>query len=353
MATVSELKDGQTFEGTLWLVTSSVKRTKNGDPYWEGQLQDASGSIPGKVWDSSGGKNGRVKVMEPTLAAGSAVKIRARVESYSGALQLNILEAAVARDASPELFSPRSRRPLKEMVNELDALISSLKDADYKRLLSAFRDGPRLFGPFCGAPAAKAVHHAWVHGLLEHSLQLARGTKALAPFYPGLDEELVILGCFFHDAGKAWEISAMPGFEYTTRGKLLGHIYMGARIVEELCGQISGFPEGKRLHLVHLVLSHQGERSEGFGSAADPATPEAIFFHHLDNLDAKVQNCFTAIEQAQETGEEFTPPRYPVRKTYYRVRPQGGVVNQPGAKRENNGQGEERAPEEKSQPRLW
>ncbi len=353
MATVNELKDGQTFEGTLWLVSSSVKRTKNGDPYWEGQLQDSTGSISGKVWDSSGGKGGRVKALEPSLAAGSAVKIRARVESFSGALQLNILEAAPAPNASPELFSPKSLRPLKEMVYELDAAIASLKDPDYKRLLSSFREGQQLFGPFCNAPAAKAVHHAWVHGLLEHSLQLARGAKALAPLYPGLDEELVILGCFFHDAGKAWEISALPGFDYTTKGKLLGHIYMGARLVEELCGRMKDFPEEKKLHLTHLVLSHQGERSEGFGSAADPATPEAIFFHHLDNLDAKVQNCFTAIEQAQESGDEFTPPRYPMRKTYYRVRPQGETVNHASAKPARDDSEKGSGPEEKSWPKLW
>jgi 3'-5' exoribonuclease len=349
MATVSELKEGQVFDGTLWLVSSAVKRTKSGDPYWEGQLQDATGSVSAKVWDSAGGKNGRVKALEPALLAGRAVRVRARVDTFAGALQLNILEAAAAPDASPEMFSPKSQRPLPDMLKELDGVIASLRDPDYKRLLAAFRSDKELFGPFCDAPAAKAIHHAWVHGLLEHSLQLAKGAMALAPLYPGLDGELVILGCFFHDAGKAWEISPLPGFEYTTQGKLLGHIYMGARLVERLCDQLKGFPAEKRLHLVHLVLSHQGDRSEGFGSAADPATPEALFFHHLDNLDAKVQNCMTSLSQAPESDEEFTPLRYPMRKAYYRGRPQGATQQKESRKKPEDG----RRDDEKAQQKLW
>ncbi len=353
MAAVSELKEGQVFEGTLWLVSCAVRRTKGGDPYWEGQLQDATGTISAKVWDSAGGKSGRVKALEPILAAGRPVHVRGRVEAFAGSLQLNIQDGAADPSASPETFSPRSQRSLADMVAELDGVAASLTDPYYKRLLEAFRQDEELFGPFCDAPAAKAIHHAWVHGLLEHSLQLAKGARALAPLYPGLDVELVLLGCFFHDAGKAWEISSLPGFEYTVHGKLLGHIYMGARLIERLCDQLKDFPAEKRLHLVHLVLSHQGDRSEGFGSAADPATPEALFFHHLDNLDAKVQNCMTSLGQAPESEDEFTPPRYPMRKAYYRVRPDGaiqpaGSKSRDREKTENGGQ-----EEGKAQPKLW
>jgi 3'-5' exoribonuclease len=286
MTTVSEMREGQEFEGALWLVSCAVRQTKNGDPYWEGQLQDATGSVSAKLWDSAGGRTGRVKAMQESLRPGSGLKVRGKVDAYQGTLQLTLLAAEPYPDASAALFSPKSRRPLPEMLSELDAIARGLEDPDYRRLLDAFRSDPALFGPFSEAPAAKAIHHAWVHGLLEHSLQLSRAARSLAPLYPALDLEMVLLGCFFHDAGKAEEISALPGFDYTTDGKLMGHIYMGARLVERLCDSIPGFPPEKRLHLVHLVLSHQGERSEGYGSAADPATAEAIFFHHLDNLDA-------------------------------------------------------------------
>ncbi len=262
--------------------------------------------------------------------------MQAAVDAFQGSLQLNLssVRAAAAGEFDPSWFSPRSRRPPEEMVDEFDALASGLRDPDFKGLLKVFRDDPSLFRLFCQGPAAKSIHHAWVGGLLEHTLSLARNVDALAPNYPALDRDLLICACAFHDVGKTLEISSDPGFEYTTDGKLWGHIFMGARLVDRLCEGIPGFPEEKRRHLVHIVLSHQGDRSEGFGSAADPATPEAIFFHHLDNLDAKVQNCLTALERAAEAGEAspFTNGRGAIRKGYYRVRPGGGSPGRSGGK---------------------
>ena len=333
---VRDMKEGEAYEGVLWLVSGQVRQTKNGDPYWEGIVQDATGTIPAKLWDSGGGKKGRVKTFAPVLETRGAVHVQAAVDAFQGSLQLNLssVRAAAAGEFDPSWFSPRSRRPPEEMVDEFDALAGGLRDPDLRGLLKVFRDDPTLFRLFCQGPAAKSIHHAWVGGLLEHTLSLARNVDALAANYPALDRDLLVCACAFHDVGKTLEISSDPGFEYTTDGKLWGHIYMGARLVDRLCDGIPGFPEEKRRHLVHIVLSHQGDRSEGFGSAADPATPEAIFFHHLDNLDAKVQNCLTALERAAEAGEAnaFTNGRGAIRKGYYRVRPGGDLPAGPADK---------------------
>jgi hypothetical protein len=135
---------------------------------------------------------------------------------------------------------------------------------------------------------------------------------------------------------------------------------MGARLVERLCDGLEGFPEEKRRHLVHIVLSHQGERSLGFGSAADPATPEAIFFHHLDNLDAKVQNCLTTLERADAAGEggTFALTRGgPIRTSFYRGRPSGETPAAAGpgrAEEPEEGNGDERREDKQPpQPRLF
>lgn len=359
MKTIVELSEGEEFEGVLWLVNASVRQTKNGAPYWEGTFQDASSSISAKLWDSAGGRKGRVAVFEPVLQPGGPVRIRARVDSFQGTPQLQVesAESVDLKDVDPGRFSPVSARPLEEMVAEFDAMAASIRDTDYKRLLEAFRADPDLFGAFSRAPAAKTIHHAWVHGLLEHSLSLARAAKRLAPSYPFLDLDLVLMACVFHDAQKAEEISALPGFEYTVRGKLLGHIYMGARLVETLCAAIGGIPEEKKLQLVHLVLSHQGDRSEGFGSPVDPQTPEAIFFHHLDNLDAKVQHCMTSLQKAEESGSEddFIATRGAVRRSYYRRRLNGGPIgNSEGNDRSvENDHGKPFDENADSQPRLW
>jgi len=292
--------------------------------------------------------------------------VTAKVDSYNGTLQLNLLSAQIAQAGQfdPSWFSPRSQRSTEEMEAEFTALVEGATDRDFRALLEAFHGERDIFRRFCEGPAAKAIHHAWVGGLLEHTLALARNMKALTPGYPLLDRDLLLCACVFHDAGKVFEISSDPGFEYTTDGKLMGHIYMGARLVERLCDGLPGFPEEKRRHLVHIVLSHQGERSLGFGSAADPATPEAIFFHHLDNLDAKLQNCLSALERSEAAGETgaFTPARFgPIRTTFYRVRPAGGALDpdacRPAVKAEEGSVGQEQEEEAKDakppQPRLW
>jgi 3'-5' exoribonuclease len=346
--TVGALREGAEFEGVLWLVAGTVRQTKNGDPYWEGTFQDATGAIGAKLWDSSGGKSGRVKALSGTLKPASPVRLRARVDAFQGALQLTVQSASEVPpgEVDPALFSPRSRRATDEMLREFDSLVDAMADTDYKRLMEAFLADRELLARLTAAPAAKAIHHAWVGGLLEHCLSLARGVTALAPNY--------LCGCFFHDVGKCEEISADPGFDYTTDGRLLGHIYMGARLADQLCASVPGFPEEKRRHLVHLVLSHQGDRSEGFGSAADPATPEAVFFHHLDNLDAKLQHCLTALERADGVGPFTNPRGGAIRKSYYRVRP-GGEAGAPAPAEGDDGpdDGDEDDRRDDSQPRLW
>jgi 3'-5' exoribonuclease len=352
--TVAQLKSGQEFVGILWLVSGQVRQTKTGDPFWEGTFQDATGSIQGKVWDSAEGQKGRVEAFLPALKPGP-VKVKARVESYKDVLQLTLSKARPAPEADPALFAPGGKRSREEMLAEFESVLLGIGDPDFGKLLGAFKAHPEVFPLFVSAPAAKAIHHAWVGGLFEHSLALARNVKALAPCYPGLNVDLLLCGCFVHDVGKSFEISSSPGFEYTTHGKLLGHIYMGAKFVEDLCLSLEGFPSEKRRQIVHLVLSHQGERSDGFGSPVDPQTPEAIFFHQLDNLDAKVQSCLTSLDKAEgsATEGEFTSAREsPLRKSYYRVRP-------PGAERPEGPPHTEPATELKDdgdrdpQPRLW
>jgi 3'-5' exoribonuclease len=351
---LARLTEGMEFRGTLWLVSGQVRQTKTGDPYWEGTFQDATGSLPAKLWDSFEGRKGRVRDHADVLLPGRPVKVWARVDSFQGALQLTLgaVEPAGGEEVDPGLFSPRSRRSDAEMALEFDRVVGRMKDRDFARLIKAFRADPS-FAAFRKAPAAKSIHHAWVGGLMEHALSLARGVRDLAPHYPGLDLDLLYAACFFHDAGKAVEISSDPGFEYTTDGKLIGHIFLGARLVERLCDALPGFPGEKRRHLVHVVLSHQGDRSEGFGSPADPQTPEAVFFHHLDNLDAKVQNCLTALDRAGENGGPFTSGRdNPLRKSYYRVRP--GETSAEGEPRgPRRGGGADDAGSDDPQPRLW
>lgn len=319
---ISDWKEGQDVEAVLWLVSGVERRTKDGKPFWEGTFRDATGILPAKLWDGQGRQVGAVASLLPQLRTGGPVRVKGRMNAYLGALEMVLRDARAVplEEVDPGLFSPRSGRPVEEMVAEFDAVVTSVEDPYYRGLLEALRADAEFFGAFTRAPAATVMHHAWVGGLLEHSLALCRLARAVAPLYPEVDGDLLAAGCIFHDAGKALEISPRPGFEYTPEGKLFGHIYMGAKLAERYMDSIQDFPQDRRRPMVHLILSHQGDRSEGFGSPVDPASPEAILFHHLDNLDAKLQNCLSAVKAAPP-GREFTDPRgNSMRRGYYVVR---------------------------------
>jgi 3'-5' exoribonuclease len=342
---ISEWKEGQEIEAVLWLVSGVERRTKDGKPFWEGTFRDASGVLPAKLWDGQGTRKGMVAGLAPELRPG-AVRVKGRMNAYQGNLEIVLQEAKAVPvgEADPGLFAPSSERSGAEMVEEFGAVVASMSDLDYRGLLEAFRADREFFALYGRAPAATSMHHAWVGGLLEHSLALCRAARAMAPLYPGIDLDLLLAGCFLHDAGKACEIAASPGFEYTTDGRLFGHIYMGARLAERIIDGLPGFPEAKKRQILHLILSHQGDRSEGFGSPVDPMTPEAILFHHLDNLDAKLQNCLSTLKAAP-AGREFTDARATaMRRSYFAGRSPGGDPASGPAP----GDRDERAPVEES-----
>ena len=321
LVTVAGMSEGQNVTSNLWLVSAAVRKTKGGDPYVECRFQDATGSISAKLWDSHGQEKRRVSNFSGKLIADRPFRVEGRVDSYNSDLQLTIISCDQLEQGTfdPSCFSPRSARGTEEMVEEFDGLVSKVKDPDYRKLLLSLRGDAEQFGRFTAAPAAKFIHHAWIGGLIEHSLSICRSAMALCANYPELDRDLLVTGAFFHDIGKVLEISSDPGFEYTADGRLLGHIYSGARLAEKYMGD--DFPPEKRRLLVHLILSHQGDRSEGFGSPVDPSTPEAIFFHHLDNLDAKLQNCLTALAKDVPPGEFSDARANALKRSYYKAKP--------------------------------
>lgn len=319
---ISEIKADIEVDGFFLIFGKIRKMTKKQSPYLEMVLQDNSGQITARLWDTMGEYGNRVKRYEESIENGRVSHVRGRAESFAGSLQINITDIKPASDGeySREDMLESSKRPLSGMVDEFDSFIAYMGDSDFKKLLTAFRESSE-FEMLKISPAAKVIHHAFIGGLLEHSLSMARAARCLEPNYPALDWDLIVMGCFFHDIGKIFEISPDPGFEYTVNGRLKGHIFMGARLIEELIKGIDGFPEDKTLNLIHLILSHQGDREEGWGSVADPATPEAITLHFLDNMDAKIQNALYTI--GKETGEGvFTNPKAShIGKIYYRRQP--------------------------------
>ena len=159
---------------------------------------------------------------------------------------------------------------------------------------------------FMTSPAASGLHHAWLGGLLEHTLSVLELAMVICPRYPDINQDLVVAGLFFHDMGKTEELSSQFGFEYTDTGRLIGHVVLGAMWIHKRASEVSaklGRPLSPRVLMVleHLILSHHGEPE--FGAAVTPKTPEAVIINLIDNLDAKVQMVLDAVSDPTVEGD--------------------------------------------------
>ena len=279
---LAELAEGAFFEGYYAIRESSLHAAVNGKRYIRLTLGDSSGQLAGNVWDAT-------QDLHLSIPAGSIVKAQGLVETYKGRRQAKVtaIRPTHASEINGLSFIPRSSADPRQLRDEMAAITLRVQDADYQRLLRAFLDDPEFIGHFSRAPAAKEVHHAYLGGLREHAVNVARMARHLcdSPAGAGLDASLLLTGALLHDIGKLREYRYDVTIDKTDIGRLLGHITLGVIMVEERSAALPGFPEAKRRLLQHLILSHHGTHE--FGSPVLPATPEALALHHLDNLDAK------------------------------------------------------------------
>ncbi|MDR1534984.1 MAG: HD domain-containing protein [Planctomycetota bacterium] len=276
-----DLRDGDEFEGFYVVRESSLQTTINGRNYIRLFLADASGGVSGNIWDAS-------RDLFQLCPAGTVIKAQGVVESYKGRIQVKVtrFRPAGAAEVERDHFLPKSRRDAGIMRDELLTLVKSVNDPDYRALAEAFFHDPGFLDLFSRAPAAREVHHAWVGGLLEHTLGVAAMAAGFAD-RARINRDLLLAGALLHDAGKIEELTVGIGIDYSDRGKLLGHLYLGAEMLSRRAAALPGFPAEKLMLLQHLILSHHG-RFE-YGSPVLPKIPEAFALHNLDNLDAKVE----------------------------------------------------------------
>lgn len=277
------LPEGASVVGCYCVMNAQASRTRQEKPYLRLQLCDRHGVLEARVWDDA-------DRAAPLAQPGSFIGVRGRVEVFNGGRQLKIEELTpLCVDRTElELFIPRSPRDAHEMERELVGVIASVEDPPYRALLG------ELLGPdtetgrlFRQAPAAKLHHHAYVGGLLEHTLSLAALCDGLARHYGLLvDRDLLIAGALLHDIGKIREIRVEAGFPYTDEGKLLGHILLGLELVSEAAARVPELSEQRRLLLLHLIASHQGKYE--WQSPREPRTLEGLLLHFGDDLDAKM-----------------------------------------------------------------
>jgi 3'-5' exoribonuclease len=296
------LQKGDLINHYLLLKKCEIKLTKSNKQYLYLELADKTMSLNANVWENFSKINTELKI-------GDVVKITGSMDEYLGVPQIKIISIKTADPATkifPGDFLPKSKRNLEEMKNELKTRIQKISDTKLLMLMNQFFSEKNLL-KFTSAPAGKYWHHSYLNGLLEHSLELIRICDLMCDIHPEINRDLVICGALMHDYGKTEELSFDSSFEYTTRGKLIGHIVISAMLINEECKKIPDFPDDLRDCLLHIILSHQGKLE--FASPVIPKTLEAITLYQADELSAKVNAYKSAISEIKEKGKwtKFLP----------------------------------------------
>lgn len=304
---IGDLAEGQQVCDLFLISRKTLAETKNGKPYLALTLMDKTGEIEARVWDNADRFGALAEQGRIVLAEGQAKAFREQ-------LQLNITSLAPVEDDDSLLghFIPAGKRPVREMQQELAAIINGIADKRLHRLLTAIFQGETL-KRFSKAPAAKKMHHAYLGGLLEHTLSVAGLAMKLAGHYPALDKDLFLAGALLHDLGKIreFDFSTVP-FDYTTPGRLVGHLVLGAETVRKAAETIPDFPPDRLDQLIHLILSHHGRHE--FGSPCLPMTAEAILLHHADDIDAKMNYIDQLSEQVAPGGSQWSDYQRPLER---------------------------------------
>ncbi|MFN2187298.1 MAG: 3'-5' exoribonuclease YhaM family protein [Candidatus Promineifilaceae bacterium] len=296
---VSDLTVGDDLLNEPFLLQDVIRReTKDGRPYLLTTFRDKTGQLNGVFWDVP-------EDVEAWIRPGIVTLVTGRVSSYKNSLQINATDLNPSMTTEMDDYLPASSRSSKVMIAELRALIAGL-DEPWRQLVSKILLDEAFLPRFANAPAARVLHHAYVGGLLEHSLSMAGVAEFLAGYYPYVNKSLLLAGVLLHDLGKAMEYDTEAGFEFTDDGRLVGHIVRAVVIIEKAAAELGDISESDLRQLVHLVASHHGVQE--WGSPVVPKTLEAVLLHQIDMIDSRVQGYFDHLRNNGTTGAWSSKP---------------------------------------------
>jgi len=288
-------------ETHLFLLITKIekKTTKTNKEFLSLELRDISATISAKMWEG-------FEVFANSAKEGNIVKVDCRFDEFNGTPQLIIHRIRVANQSdnvSHSDFLPRSQRNLDEMKQEWNQIVDEIKNKHLKLLIQKIFDD-KTKEKYFNVPAGKAWHHSYLHGLLEHTLEIIKFCKTACDIHPELNRDLLICGAILHDFGKTEELTYESNFDYTDKGKLIGHIVIAAMRIEEKSKEIGGFSETLKNQLIHLVLSHQGKLE--FASPVIPKMPEAIVLYHADEMSAKSNAYLSVVKNDRQGNSNWT-----------------------------------------------
>jgi len=325
---VEHLRNGQTVDEIFLLTEKQLRANRNGDLFLLVHLRDRTGEVHGLMWN----------VSEDSVAGfdtGDFVRVEGKVQLYQGALQTILTRVNAVSAAAIEVsdFEEDRSEASERQLARVNELLRNLGNEDLRELMIGFLDDESLIKAFARAVAGVKIHHAFRGGLLEHVSTLMEAADQISKLYPFLDRDLLLAGVFLHDLGKVREISIEGSFSYTDEGQLLGHIVL---ILEELETKVSDFADrtGREfnpdllLKLKHLIVSHHGSLETG--SPRVPMTIEAVALHHLDNLDARINEAMNLINSDPNRQSAWTAFVPRLGRKFYKGRDPGPALTSSG-----------------------
>jgi 3'-5' exoribonuclease len=258
MPTIAELEENRTVEGVYAVARKQRLRTRNGAPYLALELVDPSGRIAARVWND-------VELLDGRFGEGDAVRVLGRVERFRDSLQLDVRTLEPAADVDPAAMAPALRRDADELEGFLEFLTADVHDDGLRSVVTRVLAG----APLRTYPATPDGHHSYAGGLLEHTVGVATICRELCQLHPRLRADLLIAAALVHDAGRVRELGPPPIFAPTEEGRLLGHVHLSLRMLEDA---------GAPADLLHAVACHHDARTA--------RTAEAAVLYHANQLDA-------------------------------------------------------------------
>jgi 3'-5' exoribonuclease len=283
---------GDVMEDVYVITGKQLSATTTGKFFIKAFIGDRTCQVTARMWNAT-------REIFNSIPESGFLKIRGRMENYQNNLQFIIEQLWPAKDGTYDVsdLMPHTQRDIDQMCQQLFELCGSIQNRHLAALIQAYLDDEELMNSFCKAPAAMNFHHAYIGGLLEHTLNAMQVADSVVRFYPGLNRDLILAGIFLHDIAKTWELNYDCAFSYTDGGQLVGHIVKSAiwvehkaKVAEQIIGE--AIPQPLIDVLQHIIISHHG--TPEFGSVKCPSTPEAIVVHTIENMDAKLMMALSA-----------------------------------------------------------
>jgi 3'-5' exoribonuclease len=290
---INQIEPGEAIDDIYIVRDPILRSTTRGDLYIAMFLSDRTGQLNGRMWQAT-------ETIYKALPKPGFVHIQGRSELYQNNLQIIINNISVVDASGVHIddFLARTDKDIKQMFEDVKKIVGRIENPHLKTLVEEFLADGELMEKFRDVPGGMKLHHSYIGGLLEHTHNMLRVAVAILPLYPEVQTDLVLAGIFLHDIGKTEELSYDMAFSYTDSGQLIGHVVKSLLMInqkaETLRTKETQIEQTVLDALGHIILSHHGQYE--FGSPKLPATAEAFMVYYIDDLDAKIGQVTTAID---------------------------------------------------------